>query len=113
MRYLDEQLRLYQTDCVKAREENNDLRSTNNAELSQVVENYESELNKARAQLEEMGARCSELVVGHERQMTELKIEHENLLNEFDKIFQLNKELNKELQEGKNNTNSNNNNRDM
>ncbi len=55
MKYLDEQLQLYQADCIKAREENNELRliqTKNNAELSQVVENYDIELNKARTQLE-------------------------------------------------------------
>jgi len=69
-------------------------------ELARRAEDAERRSGEMGRELEEMGGRCSELVDKHEAQvacmssqMTELKIDHENLLNEFDKIFQLNKEL--------------------
>ncbi len=51
MRYMEEQVRLYQADCSKTREENNELRvgqARNNAEL---VQNYEAEPGRAAAQV--------------------------------------------------------------
>ena len=37
------------------------------------------------------------------REMNNLKIDHMNLLNEFDKVFNLNKELNKRIETMENN----------